>query len=124
MGRSDNPRLAGPLLRRLDEAPLLALIAVRSDAGLTCSTWTPSTALPLERLSREESAEIIDLVTEGRTLDAELREQILVATDGVPLFVEELTKALLEAQGASPSPSPTGQGRARSWSSLPPSRIR
>ena len=35
LGRSDDPRVAGPLLARLDEAPLLALIAVRSDAGLT-----------------------------------------------------------------------------------------
>ena len=99
----------GRVLRRLDEAPLLALIAVRSDARPDLLDTDTFHRLPLERLSREESAEIIDLVTEGSTLDVQLREKILVATDGVPLFVEELTKVLLEAQGASPSPSPTAK---------------
>ena len=73
----------GRVLRRLDEAPLLALIAVRSDARPDLLDTDTFHRLPLERLSREESAEIIDLVTEGSTLDAQLREKILVATDGV-----------------------------------------
>ena len=103
----------GRVLRRLDEAPLLALIAVRSDARPDLLDTDTFHRLPLERLRREESAEIIDLVTEGSTLDAQLREKILVATDGVPLFVEELTKVLLEAQGASPFALADRQGRPR-----------
>ena len=55
----------GRVLRRLDEAPLLALIAVRSDARPDLLDTDTFHRLPLERLSREESAEIIDLVTEG-----------------------------------------------------------
>ena len=97
------------MLRRLDEAPLLALIAVRSDARPDLRSHGHLSSAAPRASSREESAEIIDLVTEGSALDAQLREKILVATDGVPLFVEELTKVLLEAQGASPSPSPTAK---------------
>ena len=61
---------------------------------------TVSSCCPSSGSRREHSAAIVDLVTEGGMLSAELPEQILAATDGVPLFVEELTKSLLEAQGA------------------------
>ena len=111
----------GRVLARLDEAPLLALIAVRSDARPDLLAARGIHRLPLERLSREESAEIVDLVAEGGALDAQLREKILVATDGVPLFVEELTKALLEDPGR-PHPRRRSKPR-REWSSRPRSRI-
>ena len=90
------------LLDRLHQAPLLALIAVRSDA---LSDWVnPAKVLhvPLDRLNREESAEIVDRLIHDAGLDPTLRERILVATDGVPLFVEELTRALVES-GSAPS---------------------
>ena len=53
--------------------------------------------LPVERLGREHSEAMVAGLTEERPLPAELTEQILAATDGVPLFVEELTKSLLES---------------------------
>ena len=45
---------------------------------------------------------MIERLTGARPLPAPLREQILSKTDGVPLFVEELTKAILEADLSGP----------------------
>ncbi len=55
------------------------------------------TALTLNRLSRRESAELIGKVTHGKSLPDEVFDQIIAKTDGVPLFVEELTKTVLES---------------------------
>src|SRR5262249_31624497 len=49
-------------------------------------------------LGREQSRTIICEVTRGKKLPEEVREQILDRTDGIPLFVEELTKTILESE--------------------------
>ena len=51
----------------------------------------------LNRLGRRQGAELVAKVTGGKALPAEVLEQILAHTDGVPLFVEELTKSVLES---------------------------
>ena len=72
------------------------------------------TALSLNRLSEREIAALIDRVTGNSALPAAIRQDIIERTDGIPLFVEEMTKAVLEAGGeraveqavaAIPSPS-------------------
>lgn len=50
----------------------------------------------LSRLSAPEVARLVAAVAQGRDLPEEVRGQILERTDGVPLFIEELTKMLLE----------------------------
>ena len=55
------------------------------------------TAYTLNRLGRRECGALLDQVTGGKTLPEQLRGQIVDKTDGVPLFVEELTKAVLES---------------------------
>ncbi len=55
------------------------------------------TELHLTRLGRGSNAALIRQVAGGKALPSDIVEQILVRTDGVPLFVEELTKAVLEA---------------------------
>jgi predicted ATPase len=56
------------------------------------------TALTLNRLGGREIAAIIDGVTGNKLLSPGLRQDIIERTDGVPLFVEEMTKAVLEAE--------------------------
>src|SRR5262249_48847539 len=51
----------------------------------------------LGRLGRDDVESVATGVTGGRPLPAEVTEQIVAKTDGNPLFVEELTKAVLEA---------------------------
>ena len=53
--------------------------------------------LSLGRLDRRYVESIVTQVAGGRALPAEVMKQIVAKTDGNPLFVEELTKAVLEA---------------------------
>ena len=71
-------------------------------------------ALTLNRLDEREIAAMIDRIVGNKPLPTDVRQDIIERTDGVPLFVEEMTKALLEAEGegavertvtAAPSPS-------------------
>jgi predicted ATPase len=55
------------------------------------------TKLTLNRLGREPIATIIDNLAGGKSLPYALMDEIAAKTDGVPLFVEELTKTLLES---------------------------
>src|SRR5262249_57995482 len=51
----------------------------------------------VNRLSHAQVEQIVTGVTDGKTFPAEVLQQILTKTDGVPLFVEEITKAILES---------------------------
>jgi predicted ATPase len=55
------------------------------------------TMLTLNRLPRRQVAEIIAYVTGGKALPTEISDQIVDRTDGVPLFIEELTKTVVES---------------------------
>ena len=55
------------------------------------------TALSLSRLDEREIAAMIDRVSDAAPLPSDLRQDIVERTDGIPLFVEEMTKAVLEA---------------------------
>jgi predicted ATPase len=57
------------------------------------------TALILNRLGEGEIAAMIDRVAGNKPLPERLRQDIIERTDGIPLFVEEMTKAVLEAGG-------------------------
>ena len=56
------------------------------------------TALTLNRLGEREIAAMIDGVTGNKPLPASIMQDIIERTDGIPLFVEEMTKAVLEAE--------------------------
>jgi class 3 adenylate cyclase/predicted ATPase len=55
------------------------------------------TTLTINRLGQREIATMIDRVTGNKSLLASIRQDIVERTDGVPLFIEEMTKAVLEA---------------------------
>jgi class 3 adenylate cyclase/tetratricopeptide (TPR) repeat protein len=57
-----------------------------------------ATALILNRLGERQIAAIIDRVTGNKLLSPSVRQDIIERTDGIPLFVEEMTKAVLEAE--------------------------
>ena len=72
------------------------------------------TALTVNRLGEREIAAMIERVTGNKPLPASIRQDIIERKDGIPLFVEEMTKSVLEAVGegvaeraiaAIPSPS-------------------
>src|SRR5207247_6476836 len=57
------------------------------------------TALAINRLGHREVGKMIDRVVGNKQLPADVRKDIIERTDGIPLFVEEMTKAVLEAGG-------------------------
>ena len=76
------------------------------------------TTLTLNRLADREVGAMIDGVIGNKALPADIRQDIIERTDGIPLFVEEMTKAVLEAEGegaamqmAAAVPSPRPQSR-------------
>jgi class 3 adenylate cyclase/tetratricopeptide (TPR) repeat protein len=85
------------LVARLHDRRVLLLGTYRLEY---VSPWVGQpgvTSVVLTRLGRREGARLVEEVTEGRALPPEVLEEILARTDGVPLFVEELTKSLLES---------------------------
>src|SRR5262249_1310041 len=55
------------------------------------------TALTINRLGKREVSAMIDHIVGDKLLPTSVREDIIERTDGIPLFVEEITKAVLEA---------------------------
>ena len=89
--------LLGLLVERLRSARVLLLVSCRPEFEPTWAGHAHSTVLRLNRLSRRESAAMVLRVTGGKRLPDRVLEQIVERTDGVPLFVEEMTKAVLES---------------------------
>jgi class 3 adenylate cyclase len=85
------------VVERVQGLPVLAMVTFRPKFTLPWAGHGHITLLSLRRLTRRQSQAIIEQVTGGKPLPAEVLKQILLKTDGVPLFVEELTKAVLES---------------------------
>jgi predicted ATPase len=84
----------------IDQAPmtrLLVLATFRPEFEPLWSERSHITQLTLNRLSSRQVEAMVEQVAGGKTLPAEVVRQILVKTDRVPLFVEELTKTVLES---------------------------
>ena len=82
---------------RVADLPVLLVVTVRPELQPTWVGQPHVTMLPLSRLGRRDSAGIIGGVTKGKALPDAVVEQVLAHTDGVPLFIEELTSTLLES---------------------------
>lgn len=83
-------------LEQVQRLPVLLLITARPEFTPPWPGHAHVTTVSLTRLNRRNGAALIERVTAGKTLPEEVMDQILARTDGVPLFVEELTKAVLE----------------------------
>ncbi len=77
--------------------PLLIVLTHRPEFQSRWSEQGHVGALNLSKLTRTQSAAMVSTLAGGKALPGALLEQILTRTDGVPLFVEELTKSVLES---------------------------
>jgi class 3 adenylate cyclase/predicted ATPase/ABC-type transport system involved in cytochrome c biogenesis ATPase subunit len=84
-------------VERIRQLPVLALFTFRPEFEPPWVGLPNVSTLTLGGLDRSNVESMVARVTGGRPLPAEVTEQIVVKTDGNPLFVEELTKAVLEA---------------------------
>ena len=83
------------LVDRVQNRPILVIITARSEFQPSWNAHSHITTLVLNRLSRQLRTTLVERVA-GRELPKEVIEEIIVKTDGVPLFLEELTKTVLE----------------------------
>ena len=98
--------LLDDLIRRISELRIMLVMTFRPEF---ISPWTGHagvTSLTLGRLERQESATMAQQVATRPELPDKLLEQIVMQSDGVPLFIEELTKAVVERAPNSTAASP------------------
>ncbi|HKA54003.1 MAG TPA: adenylate/guanylate cyclase domain-containing protein, partial [Candidatus Binatia bacterium] len=84
----------------LDQAPMASTLIVLTFRPDFTPPWVPHshmTQLTLGRLGRKQVEAMVEGVARDRVLPAEVLQQVVAKTDGVPLFVEELTKMVLES---------------------------
>jgi predicted ATPase/class 3 adenylate cyclase len=84
------------LVDRVQGAPVLVLITFRPEFEPPWMHYPHVTALTLSRLSRRQGAAMVARLSDGKALPPAVLDQIVAKTDGVPLFVEELTRTVLE----------------------------
>ena len=87
----------GLLIERVQRLPVLVLITFRPEFVPPWSGHAHVTQLSLARLTRRHGSAIVARLAGGKALPEEVLDEIVARTDGIPLFVEELTKTVLES---------------------------
>jgi class 3 adenylate cyclase/predicted ATPase len=83
---------------RIKTLPVLLVVTFRPEFAAPSVGQSHVTYLTLNRLGEREAATIIARVVGNKALPADVLAEIVERTDGIPLFVEEMTKAVLEAE--------------------------
>jgi class 3 adenylate cyclase/tetratricopeptide (TPR) repeat protein len=104
----------GRTVDRVKTLSALLIVTFRPEFDAPWAGRSHVTSLALNRLGERETAAIIACLVGNKELPADVMAEIVERTDGIPLFVEEMTKAVLEAEGerearrtagAAPSPA-------------------
>ena len=104
----------GRTVEQIKTLPALLIVTFRPEFNAPWAGRSHVTSLALNRLGERETATIIARLVGNKELPADVMAEIVERTDGIPLFVEEMTKAVLEAEsegearrtaGAVPSPA-------------------
>jgi class 3 adenylate cyclase/tetratricopeptide (TPR) repeat protein len=83
----------------IGRARALAVVTARPDFTPPWLNRPQATLLTLGRLGRQECAQLAAGVASAHGLSAQAVATIVAKTDGIPLFVEELTKSVMESAG-------------------------
>ena len=88
----------GRIVDRIPSLPVLLIVTFRPEFEPPWIGRPYVTALTINRLAERDIEAMIDGVVGNKLLPANIRQDIIERTDGIPLFVEEMTKAVLEAE--------------------------
>ena len=102
----------GRTVDQIKTLPVLLIVTFRPELNAPWAGRSHVTILALNRLGEREAAAIIAGIVGNKDLPADVTAEIVERTDGIPLFVEEMTKAVLEAEG---------EGEARKTTAAVPS---
>ncbi|WP_395840272.1 protein kinase [Cystobacter fuscus] len=95
-------QLLGYLREKVERARILFVLSARPEFHPPWTQGPGFESIALERLPAASTERLVKEVTRGQSLPAEAMRQLVARTDGIPLFVEEMTRVLLEG-GASAS---------------------
>ena len=84
-------------VERVRSLPVLLIVTFRPEFQPPWTGQPQVTMLALNRLDRRDRTALVEQIAGGKALPDEVVDQIVDRTDGVPLFVEELTKSVLES---------------------------
>jgi class 3 adenylate cyclase/predicted ATPase len=87
----------GRVVDRIPTLRVLLLVTFRPEFDAPWVGRPYVTSLTINRLAEHEASAMIDRIGGDSQLSASIRQDIIERTDGIPLFVEEMTKAVLEA---------------------------
>ena len=88
----------GRTVDRIKTLPVLLVVTFRPEFNAPWVGQSHVTSLTLNRLGEREAAAIVARLAGNKALPADVLAEIVERTDGIPLFVEEMTKAVLEAE--------------------------
>ena len=88
----------GRTVDQIGTLPVLLIVTFRPEFNAPWSGRSHVTSMALNRLGEREAAAIIAQIVGNKDLPADVTAEIVERTDGIPLFVEEMTKAVLEAE--------------------------
>jgi class 3 adenylate cyclase/predicted ATPase len=103
----------GRTVDQIKTLPGLIIVTFRPEFNAPWAGRSHVMSLALNRLGERETAAIIAHLVGNKELPADVMAEIVERTDGIPLFVEEMTKAVLEAEG---------EGEARCTAAVVPSQ--
>jgi class 3 adenylate cyclase len=89
----------GRAMDRIRRLRVALLVTFRSEFDVPWAARPYVTALIVNRLAEHEAGAILDCIAGNKSLSVSIRQDIIERSDGIPLFVEEMTKAVLEAGG-------------------------
>jgi class 3 adenylate cyclase/tetratricopeptide (TPR) repeat protein len=90
--------LLAAAVEHVPQLPVLLLLTARSEFTPRWPSYPHVMTRLLTRFGRRDGTALIARVTEGKALPDEVTNEILARTDGVPLFIEEVTKTVLESE--------------------------
>ena len=88
----------GRTVDQIKTLPVLLIVTFRPEFNAPWAGRSHVTSLALNRLGEREATAIIARLVGNKELPADVMAEIVERTDGIPLFVEEMTKAVLEAE--------------------------
>lgn len=98
--------LVDSLIKVIEKHRVLAVITHRPELKLSWAELPQATTIACKKLSRDQSVVIVRHLMQQATITDSVIDEIVDRSDGVPLFVEELTKAVLEANASRPTSVP------------------
>ena len=96
-GDASSLELMEKVIAATETETLLVVITFRPEFKSPWSGYSHVSSLSLTKISRASIRQVIDSIVKGKQLPDEVVDQIVQKTDGIPLFIEELTRMVIES---------------------------